>query len=276
MPELPEVETVCRGIRPHLIDRQIVAIDFNGKHLRQPVDVARLRQLLAGKIITRVTRRAKYLLIAVEDDSLLVIHLGMTGNLGIFSPEREKAKHCHLQFRLNDGMELRYTDTRRFGTVLALDSIEAQAIEDQLLKTAGPEPFAEEFTVDYLVKVAQKRSVAVKTFIMTSQVVVGVGNIYANESLFRAGIDPRRPASSLTCKEWHRLIDSIREILTHAIDCGGSTISDYVNANQESGYFQINFQVYGKAEKKCTNCGNTITKQQLNGRASYWCPHCQK
>jgi len=276
MPELPEVETICRGIRPHIIGRKIEDILHSGKNLRAPVPLKKMVQILQEQSIIDVRRRAKYILTEMEDNSLLILHLGMTGNIGIFPPEREVTKHCHLRFLLSDGLELRYTDARRFGSVHAFSPDEAENIETTFFLTTGPEPFSSEFTPEYLLRKASTRSIPVKNFIMTNQIVAGIGNIYANESLYMAGIHPLSAASSITNKSWKRLIECIHQVLTHAINCGGSTISDYVNAFQESGYFQINFQVYGRGGKPCNRCGTNIIKQQIGGRASYSCPTCQK
>jgi len=275
MPELPEVETICKGIRPHIIGRKIERISHSGKKLRTPVPIDTMRETLTGKTIIGVHRRAKYLLIQLEDGSLLAIHLGMTGNLGIFSPDREIAKHCHLQFFFSDNTELRYTDVRRFGSVQVINADEASAIESTLFRATGPEPFSDGFNAEYLIAKAHKRSIPVKTFIMTNQIVAGIGNIYANESLFKAGIDPRRCVSTIDLNTWKILIERIRKVLNHAIECGGSTISDYVNADQERGYFQINFQVYGREGEKCSRCKGDITKTNIGGRASYHCLSCQ-
>ncbi len=276
MPELPEVETICRGIRPHILGRAIQKISHSGKSLRSPVPVEAMRENLINHTITSVWRRAKYLIVEIDTGSLLIIHLGMTGNLGIFSPDKPLAKHCHVRFLLSDGMELRYTDVRRFGSMHVLDNTEVAELEKTFFKTTGPEPFSEEFTAEYLYQAAKNRSIPVKTFIMTNQIVAGVGNIYANESLFKAGIAPQCPAKTITKKGWQQLITCIHEVLTHAIECGGSTISDYVNANQESGYFQIHLEVYGREGEKCSKCGYKIKKLQIGNRASYACPTCQK
>ncbi|WP_163337123.1 bifunctional DNA-formamidopyrimidine glycosylase/DNA-(apurinic or apyrimidinic site) lyase [Desulfopila sp. IMCC35008] len=276
MPELPEVETVCSGIRPHILDRSITDFRHSGKNLRHPVPTQAIHDTLLDTTIRSVRRRAKYILIEFDNQNLLAIHLGMTGNLGIFSPESTPTKHCHLRFALDNGMELRYTDIRRFGSIHLIAADEVVTIESTLFSTTGPEPFSDAFNPEYLYKLAQKRSIPVKNFIMTNQVVAGVGNIYANESLFQAGISPQRKANRISKKSWQTLIDAIRKVLTHAIECGGSTISDYVNADQESGYFQINFKVYGKAGEPCSQCEGIIQKKQIGGRASYHCPKCQK
>jgi formamidopyrimidine-DNA glycosylase len=276
MPELPEVETICRGIRPHIIGRQILNITHSGKNLRSPVPMQLMQDHLLDQEIVDIRRRAKYLLIRFDNNCLLIIHLGMTGNLGIFSPETATAKHCHLRFLLSDGLELRYTDVRRFGSMHVLRANEVETMEQTFFSTTGPEPFSPLFTADYLFSSARNRSIPVKTFIMTNQVVVGVGNIYANESLFKAGIDPAKKANTLSIANWQKLILCVKEVLAHAIECGGSTISDYVNASQESGYFQINFKVYGREGEDCSKCGRIIRKSQIGGRASYYCSWCQK
>lgn len=276
MPELPEVETICRGIRPHIVGRTIEHITHSGKSLRSPVPLEAMQRLLLGREILQVRRRAKYLVVEFDNGCLLIIHLGMTGNLGIFSPDITAAKHCHLRFLLSDGKELRYTDVRRFGSMNIIAADEAASLDKTFFNTTGPEPFSDTFTAEYLYQAARNRSIPVKTFIMTNQVVAGVGNIYANESLFKAGIDPRRKACSISKKSWRKLISSIREVLAQAIECGGSTISDYVNADQEGGYFQVNFQVYAREGERCGTCRSIIRKTQIAGRASYFCSTCQK
>lgn len=276
MPELPEVETICRGIRPHILHRTILQIHHSGKKLRKDVPLTQLLTLLSGHLIVDVQRRAKFLLIHIDNGALLVIHLGMTGNLGMFTPEATPHKHCHLRFLLDDGMELRYTDVRRFGFVEIFNQHEAIDIENTLLKTTGPEPFSDTFNADYLHKAAKGKSQPVKSFIMTNQVVAGVGNIYANESLFAAGINPKTPICKISKRSWQTLIRNIRKVLLHAIECGGSTISDYVNASQETGYFQINFKVYGKNGDTCGQCKSIIQKAVIGGRATFFCEKCQK
>lgn len=276
MPELPEVEVICRGIRPLLLGRTVTAIHHSGKSLRKPVPVALLNREIIGHRITAVTRRAKYLQISIDGGTMLVIHLGMTGNLGFFPPQIEPAKHDHVRFTLDNNSELRYNDSRRFGSIHILTSREIVNLEETVFKTTGPEPFSAEFTPEYLDKLAKERDLAVKVFIMTSQVVAGVGNIYASESLFRAGILPTKKIRTIGKKEWGRLIIAIREILQQAIDCGGSTISNFINARREKGYFQVNFKVYGRQGEPCPTCGDKIEKITLGGRASYFCQRCQK
>jgi formamidopyrimidine-DNA glycosylase len=276
MPELPEVEVICRGIRPRLLDRVITGIASSGKSLRQEVPITRLQDEMVGRRITSVSRRAKFLQIGLESGAMTIIHLGMTGNLGFFCPSVPPAKHDHVRWSLDDGLELRYNDSRRFGSIQIFGPEETGGLDEIVFSTTGPEPFDEAFSPDYLQRLAKDRQVAVKIFIMTNQVVAGVGNIYANESLFRAGIRPERKVRSLGRNEWQKLIQSVREILTQAIECGGSTISDFVNASRERGYFQMNFKVYGKGGEQCSSCGAIIEKTTIGGRASYCCPKCQR
>ncbi len=275
MPELPEVEVICRGILPHLLERTVTAIHHSGKQLRRPVPIELLCREMIGHRITAVTRRAKYLQISIDSGAMLIIHLGMTGNLGFFAPASDPAKHDHLRFSLDNGIELRYNDSRRFGSMQILTSRETADREETIFKTTGPEPFSDAFSADYLHQLAKGRDLAVKLFIMNAQVVAGIGNIYASESLFRAGIVPSRKVQTIGKKKWDRLIIAIREILQDAINCGGSTISNFINARQEKGYFQVNFKVYGRQGEPCPICQEKIEKVRLGGRSSYFCAKCQ-
>jgi formamidopyrimidine-DNA glycosylase len=276
MPELPEVEVICRGIRPHLCGRTIREIRHSGKMLRVAVPVEDLRLHILDRKVVKVDRRAKYLLITVEDGTILLLHLGMTGNIGFYAVDTPLARHDHVRLLLDNGLEMRFNDTRRFGSLHIVTGLEAENIETTFFSTTGPEPFNAAFSPAYLKGLAQERMLPVKSFLMTNQVVAGVGNIYANESLFQAGIRPQRPVSRVSGKDWQRLIACIREILSHAIDCGGSSISDFVNVSKERGYFQMNFQVYGRKGEPCRICQKPIEKTQIGGRASYYCPNCQR
>jgi formamidopyrimidine-DNA glycosylase len=277
MPELPEVEVICRGLRPHIVGRTITNIWHNGKKLRWPVPVEAMHREMTNHVIAGVKRRAKYLQISLDTGAILIVHLGMTGNLGIFPPSAKHARHDHVLWSLDNGAELRYNDSRRFGSIQILSQKEAADREETIFKTTGLEPFSEDFSAQYLHKTAQKKGVTVKVFIMNSQIVAGIGNIYANESLWAAGIRPTRKASNITLKEWKNLATEVRRVLNHAIECGGSTISDFLNASQEKGYFQMNFKVYGKDGHNCTRCPSSIIKKlAIGGRASYYCPNCQR
>ncbi len=276
MPELPEVEVICRGLRPHIVGRTIIAINHNGKKLRHPVPVeAMVRELINRKIVV-VERRAKYLQISLDSGAILIIHLGMTGNLGIFLPTAALAKHDHVIWSLDNDTELRYNDTRRFGSIQFLSREETQVRELTVFSSTGPEPFSEDFSAEYMYKMTRNKNLPVKAFIMTNQIVAGVGNIYANESLYAAGIRPSRKVKNISLKSWWRLVREIRRVLNHAIECGGSTISDFVDASQKQGYFQMKFKIYGKDGQNCTVCSTTIKKEKIGGRASFYCPKCQK
>ena len=275
MPELPEVETICRGLAPLIIGKIIVAIETSGKDLRQPVPLTEMAAALPGQTIKAIRRRAKYLLI--ECGGLLVIHLGMTGNLGVFPANLPPEKHCHVRFRFADGDELRYRDSRRFGRIILLPAPFHEA-ERQFFAATGPEPLACDATRD-AARLAEKTSrmqAPIKAALLSGALIAGIGNIYACESLFRARLDPRRAAGSLTLAEWQRLLAAIQEVLREAIACGGSTISDYVNAQQKPGYFQMNFMVYGRAGETCQNCGAAIAQTKIAGRSTFFCPKCQE
>ncbi len=276
MPELPEVEVVRRGLMPHLKGKTITGFGHSGKSLRVPIPVEKLDSKLPGSTIITVKRRAKYLLFPTQRGDLLIIHLGMTGRLALFNKNSPIAKHDHLFFQLDNNKELRYNDTRRFGAVYLISNYSAIDLENTFFSTSGPEPFSDVCTSKYFKAKAKGSSQAVKTFIMNSKVVVGIGNIYANESLFAAKIHPQTPAGRITHRQWQILVEKIREILRWAIDCGGSTISDFLNAGGDQGYFQINFSVYNQHGKPCLLCGTPIEKRAINGRASYFCPQCQK
>ncbi|MGL1932784.1 MAG: bifunctional DNA-formamidopyrimidine glycosylase/DNA-(apurinic or apyrimidinic site) lyase [Desulfotalea sp.] len=275
MPELPEVEVIMRGIKPLLLGKTIGKIGESGKRLRLPIPMAELKEYFCGAKITRIYRRAKYLCLEINKSSTVIIHLGMTGNVGIFPSNSQKAKHDHFWSSIGGDQELRYNDTRRFGSIRFYPEVGA-ALNKSAFVNLGPEPLTDTFTIPHLTECANNKKMPIKTFLMTNAVVVGIGNIYANESLFMAKISPFRPASSLNNKELVTLHKCIREVLTHAIECGGSTISDFVNANQQSGYFQMNFKVYGKDGEKCSTCEDKLLAAKIGGRASFYCPSCQK
>ncbi len=275
MPELPEVEVICRGLLPHLLGRTIVSVRCSGKQLRSPVLCKEMNSELCDKKITSICRRAKYLILRTGGGTALIIHLGMTGNMGIFAAGSSTKKHDHVCWKLDNNTELRFNDARRFGAVRLLPAKNATQEEKRFFSATGPEPLSRSCSVAYLTRRAARRKVAIKKFIMDSHVIAGIGNIYANESLFRARIHPERPVSSLSPKEWKSLLSIIRKTLRHAIQCGGSTISDFVDASGKGGYFQMNFRIYGKAGEACSECGQLILKETIGGRASFFCPVCQ-
>lgn len=272
MPELPEVEVICQGLQPHVQGRRILSIHCGTKELRLQIPREKLAEQVAGCVIEKLHRRAKYLLFELDNSCRLVIHLGMTGRLGIFPGQATTILHDHLCFKLDDGMEMRYNDTRRFGFVVVQDGTEGY---DPFAKL-GPEPFWDEFTGEYLHAKAGKRLQPIKNFLMDSHVVVGIGNIYANEILFYAGIQPTTPIGSIPRQKYQEMVEISRRVLSKAIESGGTTISDYVNASGGKGYFQLELAVYGKSGEPCSVCQADIQKIVIGGRASFFCPNCQR
>jgi formamidopyrimidine-DNA glycosylase len=272
MPELPEVETTRRGVAPHVVGRRIAALNVYDRRLRWPVP-AGLAKRLAGRTVDALDRRSKYLLFRFGGDALL-LHFGMTGTLRVYTgaPPARRA-HDHIDVVLDSGTTLRYHDPRRFGAMLWLP---APAERHPLLAILGPEPFDPAFDADYLHRETRRRSTAIKLALMDNALVVGVGNIYANESLFRAAIRPTTPARSVTKPRLARLVEAIRSTLQDAIAKGGSTLRDYVNGDGEPGYFQQTYFVYGREGQRCRVCGMPIRSVRLGGRATTYCPRCQR
>ncbi len=273
MPELPEVETVCRGLRPLLVGQRINQVELFRPNLRLPFPL-NLAEVLEGQQIVAINRRAKYILILLERDDVLLMHLGMSGKVVVYPLRRnQRLPHDHALFILENGSEMAFNDARRFGLI----TLTTQTLLHQhpLLSSLGPEPLEEAFTADYLHSIFQGKTSPVKTALMDNHNVVGVGNIYACESLFVAGIAPGKPAGSLTKPECIRLVTAIREVLEAALIAGGSTLKDYVQAKGEAGYFQHQFQVYGREGEACYRCGTLIARIRQAGRSSFYCPHCQ-
>lgn len=271
MPELPEVETTRRGIEPHVLGMRVTEVIVRRSDLRQPVssDIARAE----GRMILGVRRRSKYLLLEADDDSALLIHLGMSGSLRVLSPKDGWKTHDHIGITLENGRQLRFHDPRRFGLVLR---IQGNPDGHYLLEKLGPEPLEGEFTTAYLKTACAKRSVAIKTVIMDAKVVVGVGNIYASEALFRAGILPRSAAYRLSSARLQKLVVAIRNVLSDAIAEGGTTLRDFLNSDGKPGYFQQKLFVYGRRDEPCRVCKNAIRHAVMAQRSTYWCPFCQK
>lgn len=272
MPELPEVETVRRGVEPHVIGRRITEAVVREPRMRWPIP-ADFSTYARGQRIEGVTRRGKYLVFALEGGDRIIVHLGMTGRVLVLEAGHPLKKHDHVDLVLDDGRLLRYHDPRRFGAVLPWPKAEAGHV---LIDSLGPEPFSDAFSGDYLYQRSRGKKVAVKSFVMDGQVVVGAGNIYAAESLFRAGIRPTRPAGRVSRAEYARLAAEIRAVLGEAITQGGTTLRDFAGADGASGYFQQDLYVYGREGLACRRCGNTIKGLRLGNRASCWCPGCQR
>lgn len=270
MPELPEVEVTRMGVEPFLIKQTIDKVNLYHKKLRWPLSED--LYLLEGQSVTCVERRAKYLLVKTQNNVLL-IHLGMSGKLCVVEQTQARIKHDHFTLELSSGKSLRLNDPRRFGAVLIFNS---QAEVDLHLKKLGPEPFSNEFTADYLYRLAQGRKTAIKPFIMDNAIVVGVGNIYATEALFLSGIDPARAAGRVSLKRYQVLVEHIKTVLRAAIEQGGTTLKDFTRADGKPGYFALSLKVYGKQGKPCPNCLQPLKSKQLGQRASVYCNHCQK
>jgi formamidopyrimidine-DNA glycosylase len=271
MPELPEVETTRRGIAPALEGRRIRTIIVREPRLRWPVP-RNLNRLLTGQRVSAVRRRAKYLLIDLERGSLIV-HLGMSGSLRVLPPDTTLIAHDHIDIVLDSGQALRFNDPRRFGCVL---HVAGDPLEHKLLRRLAPEPLEPSFTGEYLFDTFRGRRTAIKHLLMNGQLVVGVGNIYASEALFRAGIDPRRPGHRVTLAESKRLASAIKQVLTMAIKAGGTTLRDYVGANGDPGYFKQKLYVYERDGKPCRRCRTPIRHLVQGQRSTYFCPECQQ
>ena len=272
MPELPEVETTRRGVAPLLASRRLGAVEIREPRLRWPLS---LPDDLAGQHLLGVGRRAKYLLFRFERGTLIV-HLGMSGNLRVLPADTPYLKHDHVAFHFEGGHSLRFHDPRRFGSIHWHPGNPAASAEHWLLASLGPEPLDPGFDGPYLKRRARGRRVAVKNFLMDSRVVVGVGNIYANEALFLAGIRPTVPAGRVTLAGYEVLAGHIRQVLGAAIAMGGTTLRDFVNQDGNPGYFKQVLNVYDRQGQPCRICASTLKALRLGGRATVFCPKCQK
>lgn len=270
MPELPEVETTCRGIAPHTEGRTVSKVVVRQPKLRWPVPES--LQDLVGQTVKQVSRRAKYVLLEAETGTVM-LHLGMSGSLRIVDAEQAPDKHDHVDLVLDSGKAIRLHDPRRFGAVLwTQEDIE----QHKLIQHLGPEPLTDAFDADYLYACAQKRSVSVKQFIMDAQVVVGVGNIYASESLYMAGISPKRAANKVSKSRYVLLTQCIKQVLARAIEQGGTTLRDFVQAEGKPGYFQQQLNVYGRTSEPCRQCKAPIKQIKQGQRSTFYCSNCQR
>ncbi|HFQ5287789.1 TPA: bifunctional DNA-formamidopyrimidine glycosylase/DNA-(apurinic or apyrimidinic site) lyase [Vibrio vulnificus] len=268
MPELPEVEVSRMGITPHLLNKTIQSLIFRTPKLRWVIP-SELKKL-QGQVIRHIGRRAKYLIIETDVGSAIV-HLGMSGSLRVLDADFPAGKHDHVDLKLSNGKVLRYNDPRRFGAWLYA----APGEDHDVLGNIGPEPLTNAFDGQYMFEKAQGKRVAVKQFIMDNKIVVGVGNIYASESLFRSRILPTRATMSLSAEEWQRLVSHIKQTLQTAIEQGGTTLKDFSQANGKPGYFAQELQVYGKAGDACPVCGTIIETAKIGQRNTFFCPLCQ-
>lgn len=276
MPELPEVETVMRGLSSVLIGRTFTSIELRRKDLRFPLP-KNMPAALVGHKITSLSRRAKYILIHFENDNSLIVHLGMSGRMVIDDGTSGLQKHDHVIFQTNKNQQIKFNDPRRFGMMDMVPTTKAGA--HKLLKHLGPEPLETSFSGESLYAKLKTKKIAIKLAIMDQRVVVGVGNIYACEALYAAGIHPERPANKVTLTECKALVTAIKAILKRAIAKGGSSLRDYVQADGELGYFQHEFAVYGREGEKCKACScknKTIQRITQSGRSTFFCATKQK
>ncbi|EMH1105081.1 bifunctional DNA-formamidopyrimidine glycosylase/DNA-(apurinic or apyrimidinic site) lyase [Proteus mirabilis] len=268
MPELPEVETSRRGIEPHLVGNILHYAIVRNSKLRWPVS-EKIKTLLDEPILS-VKRRAKYLLIELNQ-GWIIVHLGMSGSVRILPEEQPEEKHDHIDLVFRDGKVLRYTDPRRFGAWLWCEDLATSSV----LAHLGPEPLSAQFNAQYLYQQSKNKKIAIKPWLMDNKLVVGVGNIYANEALFSSGIMPDRKASSLTEQECDVLVNAIKTVLTRSIEQGGTTLKDFLQSDGKPGYFAQELFVYGRKDKACLICGHAIESIKQGQRSTFFCRHCQ-
>ncbi|MBP9726294.1 MAG: bifunctional DNA-formamidopyrimidine glycosylase/DNA-(apurinic or apyrimidinic site) lyase [Gammaproteobacteria bacterium] len=271
MPELPEVETVLRGLKPVLIQKKVSDVIVRCNKLRWPI-TANLKSILMRQQVLALARRGKYLLIHLTKGTL-IIHLGMSGRLCVLTNALPLKPHDHVDVVFSDQLLLRYNDPRRFGAILWTDDDPYQHV---LLKKLGPEPFDSAFTAKYLFEKTTSRRVAIKALIMNHHIVVGVGNIYAAEVLFLAGIHPATLANQISLEQCQLLVKFIKQVLKKAIEQGGTTLKDFVNSEGKPGYFSQKLKVYGREGQSCVRCQTPLQSMILGQRASAFCPVCQK
>ena len=270
MPELPEVETTRRGLERVIVGSTIESLVVRERRLRWPVR-RDLGRKLEGQVVEAIERRGKYLLVNVASGSLLV-HLGMSGSLRYLPQIEAPRPHDHVDVSFGGGGCLRFNDPRRFGSL----HFAAEPLRHRLLKNLGPEPLGEEFTLEYLWAACRGRSVAIKQHLMNARIVVGIGNIYANEALFRARIHPARAAGALSRRRLARLVDAVRAVLADALTSGGTTLRDYVGSDGRPGYFKLSLDVYDRAGAACNGCGGPVRRTVHGQRTSFYCPRCQR
>ena len=271
MPELPEVETIRKGIAPFVTGETVSDIIVRERRLRWPVSV-QLRSKLIGKTIRSITRRAKYIIFNT-DHGCMLIHLGMSGSLRIITGNRPPEKHDHIDIEFTSGISLRFHDPRRFGSIHWTNG---DPMQHKLLHHLGREPLDNEFDGNYLFMKSRKRTQSVKSFLMDSRIVTGVGNIYANEALFTAGIRPQLRAGNISKARYEKLASAIKLVLQQALARGGTTLRDFVNSEGEPGYFRTELKVYDRAGEACVRCKTIIKKLRTGQRSTFYCPTCQR
>ncbi len=270
MPELPEVETTRRGIEPHVKGKRVTDVIVRQRQLRWPIP-KNLKRLLVGQVVSSVERRAKYLLLTTKAGTAIV-HLGMSGSLRVVNKKSMPELHDHVDIVLSSAKALRLRDPRRFGALLW---VKGDPMQHALLKGIGPEPLDDVFDAEYLYRKSRGRRVSVKQFIMNSHIVAGVGNIYASEALFLAGINPVRQAGRVSRARYVKLVGAIKHVLTKAIKFGGTTLRDFTHEDGKPGYFANELNVYGRQAEPCPQCGTAIKLRVQGQRATYYCALCQ-
>lgn len=273
MPELPEVEVLRRSLEPELVGRAIESVAVHNRALREPVNARVLGRRAKGPV-EALRRRAKYLLIDLANGSTLVVHLGMSGRLTLVPGDSARHPHEHVAFGLDDGRRLRFRDARRFGLVFAL--ARSRIAGDRHFRHLGIEPLGGELSGERLRSLAGRGRAPVKSFLMDSRRVVGVGNIYACEALFRAGIHPRRSVARIGRERWDGLAESVHAVLERAIAEGGTTLNDFADGSGNAGYFQVSLEVYGREGERCRRCGGSVRRIVQSGRSTFYCPGCQR
>jgi len=269
MPELPEVETTVRALKPKLEKSRIKTFELRNKNLRWPVP-SYLSKILISKSVSSLSRRAKYLVFDLGSEYLL-IHLGMSGSLRYLSNNITPEKHDHWDLCFENGMILRYTDPRRFGSIHYTKDFKNHF----LIKSLGPEPLSDDFNENFLYEISRGRKVPIKTLIMNSRIVVGIGNIYACEALFDSHIRPTKKAGRITKNEAKALVASVKKVLKKAIKAGGTTLRDYLNPDSAPGYFKIELKVYGRGNEECLRCEKTLKEIRMSNRSTVFCTNCQ-
>ncbi len=270
MPELPEVETTCKGIKPYTQQHTVTKVIVRQPKLRWPIP-AEIAQM-EGQQIESVTRRGKYILLETNAGTA-IIHLGMSGSLRIVEEDLVAAKHDHVDFIMDTGKAVRLHDPRRFGAVLWTQE---NPLKHKLIRSLGPEPLTIDFNANYLYEASRGRSMSIKQFIMNGHVVVGVGNIYACESLFMSGISPKWQAGKVSKVRYQKLVEQIKSVLAKAIEQGGTTLKDFVQVEGKPGYFKQALNVYGRAGESCYHCGSTIKQITQGQRSTFYCGKCQR
>ncbi len=274
MPELPEVETVCRGLQQTIAGKQIKAVIVRETRLRKPVMSEKLYRLLPGKNLQRIERRAKYIVMHLSDSVIVLAHLGMSGQIVVQPADEQYRKHDHIIANLSEGLQMRFHDPRRFGLFEALTVEEFE--KHPRLQHLGLEPLDKGTDAEQTWSHVRQSKKPIKNLLMDASFIVGVGNIYASEALFFAGVHPQKIAGKMSKKKWQELLQQVKTVLAKAIAQGGTTLNDFVNSQGESGYFQLELAVYGRENQTCKTCAKPIKRIVQSGRSSFYCPGCQR